>query len=323
MRALIALPVVGIAVVLAGVFASGLDRVIVQWALDGQRAAQDGMAQGLQALRAGDRAALAGFLTVCFAYGFFHAAGPGHGKLLIAGYGVARSVGAYRLAAVALASSLAQAFCAIALVALGLWVLALGRSRLTDLAEHVLTPLSFAAIAAIGAWLVWRGTRAFWAGAAPGAAPGGAPGAAADMTLPLDQPVAHVAAASPGSTASCSACGHAHGPDPLRLAAVAGWRDLAAVIGAVAIRPCTGALFVLILTAHFGLFGLGVAGTLAMALGTAAVTIAVALAAVTLRGGVLAGLGAYPAMARIPPMIEIAAGTLVAVLAGQLAWASL
>lgn len=291
---------------LAGLYASGADQLILRWALEGQRDAQNAMARGLRALRAGETAALAGFLAVCFGYGFFHAAGPGHGKLLIGGYGAARAVGAVRLSMVALVSSLAQGASAIALVGLGLWVWSLGRAQMTDLADRLLTPLSFGAIALIGLWLVWRGARGLWV---PSAGVGGG--------APRHDHDHH------GPDAACAHCGHAHAPDPAQLAAATGWRDLAVLVGAIAIRPCTGALFILILTAQMGLFAIGVAGTLAMALGTASVTIAVALAAVTLRRGALAGLAESPGLARIQPMIEVAVGVVVAVLAGQLALASL
>ena len=296
----------GMLAVLGLIYASGADRVIAAWALDGQRATQDAMAGGLRALRAGEAAALAGFLAVCFGYGFFHAAGPGHGKLLIGGYGAARAVGAVRLSVVALISSLAQGLSAIALVGAGVWLFALGRTAMTDLADRLLAPLSFAAIALIGFWLVWRGARGLWVQSA------GAGGGAH-----------HHDHDHHGPDAACASCGHAHAPDPAQLAAASGWRDMAVLVGAIAIRPCTGALFILILTAQMGIFGVGVAGTLAMALGTASVTIAVALAAVTLRRGALAGLAESPALARIQPMIEIAVGVVVAMLAGQLALASL
>jgi ABC-type nickel/cobalt efflux system permease component RcnA len=72
-----------------------------------------------------------------------------------------------------------------------------------------------------------------------------------------------------------------------------------------------------------GIFAIGVAGTFAMALGTASVTIAVAVAAVTLRRGALAGLADSPTLARVQPVIEIGVGVLVAVIAGQLALAAL
>ena len=96
-----------------------------------------------------------------------------------------------------------------------------------------------------------------------------------------------------------------------------------ALIAAVAIRPCTGALFILILTAQMGVFWAGVLGTLGMALGTASVTIVVALAAVGLRRGALSGWAESAALARAQPLLEVAVGALVAVLATQLAFAAL
>ena len=156
MPRLISLISLALIALLAALYASGADRALTQWALSGQRAAQDAMAGGLRALRAGEGAALAGFLLVCFSYGFFHAAGPGHGKLLIGGYGAARAVGAWRLSSMALIASLAQGLSAVALVGAGVWIWQLGRAQMTDLADRLLAPLSFGAIALIGLWLVWR-----------------------------------------------------------------------------------------------------------------------------------------------------------------------
>lgn len=304
MHRLIALVALAVVAGLALLWWSGAARVVELWALEGQREAQTAMARGLRALRGGDPAALTGFLAVCFAYGFFHAAGPGHGKLLIGGYGAARAVGAAKLSAVALVSSLAQGATAVALVGAGLWVWQLGRAQMTEMADRLFAPLSFAAIALVGLWLAWRGLRG--------------------MRVPgQDGGHHHHDHAHTGDAATCATCGHVHGPDPAALARATGWRDIAVLVGAVAIRPCTGALFVLILTAQMGIFATGVAGTFAMALGTASVTVAVAVAAVTLRRGVLAGLAERAALARVQPVIELAVGLLVAVVAGQLALAAL
>ena len=246
---------------------------------------------------------MAGFLLVCFSYGFFHAAGPGHGKLLIGGYGAARAVGAWRLSSVALIASLAQGLSAVALVGAGVWIWQLGRAQMTDLADRLLAPLSFGAIALIGLWLVWRGL--------------------VRLRAAEQHHHHHHNDHDHQHGSDCATCGHAHLPDPADIAAATGCRDMALLIGAIAIRPCTGALFILILTAQMGIFAIGVAGTLAMALGTAALTIAVALGAVMMRRGVLAGLVDSPALARIQPMIEIAVGVLVAIIAGRIALAAL
>ncbi|WP_341861777.1 hypothetical protein [Gymnodinialimonas sp. 57CJ19] len=295
-----------VALVLAGavLWLLGADRIVSTWALEGQREAQGAMAGALRRLRSGDATAVASLMAVCFGYGFFHAAGPGHGKVLIGGYGAARQVSATRLSLVALASSLAQGLTAVVLVGAGLWLVGWSRERMTQMADELFAPLSFLAIALVGLWLVWRGARGLWR---------------------LQQAHHHDDHdhRHEGPDLVCSSCGHAHAPSPEAVAHATGLREIITLIAAVAIRPCTGALFVLILTAQMGVFWAGVMGAFAMALGTASVTILVALASVGLRKGALAGLAESAALARAQPMIELAVGAIIAAIALQLTFAAL
>lgn len=78
-------------------------------------------------------------------------------------------------------------------------------------------------------------------------------------------------------------CGCAHGPDPKDLAGPGGWsRGLAAIV-AVGLRPCSGAILVLVFALAQGLFWAGVGATFAMGLGTAITVAAIATLAVGAR----------------------------------------
>ncbi|SDI69761.1 nickel/cobalt transporter [Lutimaribacter saemankumensis] len=278
----------------------GMDDVS-RWAAQGQRDVQNAMAGLLRRLRGGDPAALGGLLGMCFAYGFFHAAGPGHGKLLIGGYGVGRRVPVMRLSVLAVASSLAQAASAIAMVYAGVLVLDLTRNQMVDTAERVLAPASYVMVALVGLWLLFRGARRLWWGRA-----------AAHTHDHHDH----------GDGEACD-CGHAHGPTPEQAAEVHSLRDALVLIAAVAVRPCTGALFVLILTWQMDIRMAGILGALAMGLGTASVTVAVAILSAILREGTLMQIGGGARSLRALSLIEIAAGAVVAVVALQLALAAL
>jgi len=293
MRGLIWAGALAVAAVAVWLWGFGGADDVARAAAEGQRDAQNAMARALRTLRAGDPGAMGALMGLCFAYGVFHAAGPGHGKLVIGGYGVARQVPVLRLSALALASSLAQAATAVALVYGALSLLGWGRERMVGAAEGIFAPLSYGLIAAVGLWLALRGARRLWALRA----------AAHD----------HHDHAHDGH---CDTCGHRHGPTADEAARVTSLRDALAVIGAVAARPCTGAIFVLILTWQMGIAAAGIAGTLAMALGTACVTVAVALAAALFREGALQRFEGQGVL-RATAVLELAAGAVIAVAATQ------
>ncbi|MFD1509152.1 nickel/cobalt transporter [Lacimonas salitolerans] len=303
MRVIVALALAAIAALAIWLWGMGGADDLSRWAANGQRDVQNAMAGLLRRLRGGDPAALGGLMAVCFAYGFFHAAGPGHGKLLIGGYGLGRRVPLLRLSGLAVASSIAQALTAIAMVYTGVLLLDLTRTQMVDTAERVLAPASFAMVALVGLWLMLRGARRFRAG--PGVGHHG-----------------HDHHHDHDHEAECG-CGHAHGPTPEQAVEVRSLRDAAVLIGAVAIRPCTGALFLLILTWQMEIRMAGILGALVMGLGTASVTVAVAILSVVLREGTLMQLGGGARSLRALSMIEIAAGAVVALVAGQLALSTL
>jgi nickel/cobalt exporter len=80
-----------------------------------------------------------------------------------------------------------------------------------------------------------------------------------------------------------SAWGHAHAPEPQELAGPGGWKRGLSAIVAVGMRPCSGAIIVLVFALAQGLFWAGVAATFIMGLGTAVTVAAIATIAVGAR----------------------------------------
>jgi nickel/cobalt exporter len=294
MRRVVACALILTLAILAWLWLSGGFSQLLVWAAGEQRSFQNGIARTLRALRGGEAGAYAVLLSSCFAYGFFHAIGPGHGKLLVGGYGVAQDVPMLRLSLIALASSLGQAVTAIVLAFGGLWILGLTRDRMVGAAEEILAPLSYGLIAMIGLWLVVRGFRRM-------------------RRAQVTHDHTHHADGE-----ACNTCGHRHGPSLDEAGQTNNLRDAFLLIGGIAIRPCTGALFVLIITWQMGIAMVGVAGAFAMALGTASVTVAVGIAASGFRGGIMRSVAQASALAWIMPMLEIAAGVVVIVLSAGL-----
>lgn len=295
------------------------------WAAEGQRETQNAMAGTLRALRAGEPGALAVLLGLCFLYGLFHSAGPGHGKILIGGYGVSQRVTALRLSALALASSLAQSLSAVLLVALGIAALDWSRARMVGVAEDWLAPASYLAIGLVGLWLALKGARHLWQalariralrqGRGDGRDPGHADRQGHGPEEGDDHRHDHGHAHDHGPDGTC-ACGHRHGPTAAEAANVRNVRDALMLVGAIAARPCTGAVFLLILTWRMDILAAGIAGAFVMGLGVASVTVGVALASVYLRAGAFdrsTGTGSWDmGPAPLLAMAELLAGALIA-----------
>ncbi len=285
--------IVPIVLIGAGVWAlaTGLDHDLARWAAGWQREFQNALAGGLRALRANEPGALAALAGLCFAYGFFHALGPGHGKFLIGGYGMSQRVPLLRLSMISVLSALGQAVTAIALVLAGLYVMGWTRSQMTGAAETIMLPLSALAIGLIGLWLAFRGGRRLW----------------------------KMRSVAPTGHGSECGCGHRHGPSPDEIRRAGGLREAAALIGSIAIRPCSGAILLLVLTWHMEILGAGILGALAMSTGTAALTILVAASSVFIRQSALFSLTGTARAAQVLPAVEIAVGAAIVVVSVQIA----
>jgi nickel/cobalt exporter len=255
--------------------------------LASQREIQSTLADAVRQIKRGAPAANAALLAVCFTYGVLHAAGPGHGKVVIGGYGMGRRVPLVSLSLISFAASLAQAGVAVAFVYASVALLGWTRAQAHGVADELMAPIGTAAICGVGLWLIWRGLRS------------------------LRRQFAEKAQSRHVHGEHCS---HAHGPTVGDMDCLTHWRDVAVLITGIALRPCTGALFLLILTWQLGIGASGVAGAFAMGLGTSVITIGVAILSVWSREGALASLPTQ-AVARALPWFELIAGGLVVVIA--------
>lgn len=225
------------------------------WIVDQQRAFQNQMAEAVLALKSGQVGAYAALFLATGFYGFVHALGPGHGKYLVGGVGLGTTVARGRLLGIAALSSLAQSLFAILLVYGAFSIITATADRVTALAEDVLTPLSFLAIGCVGLVLIWRGLRGF------------------GRQDHQDHDGPH--------------CGHSHGPTAAQVREISSLREALFLIASIAVRPCTGAIFLLVIAWQMDLKWAGAAAVIVMGLGTAALTGLVALTSVAARDLVL------------------------------------
>ena len=254
----------------------GAAQGVAGWLLAQQSVFERALGGAVKAARQGG--GLWTLLSLSFAYGVFHAAGPGHGKALVASYMLANEQALRRGLVISLCAAVLQGVVAVALVA-GMAVLLRATSVQMKAAAGWIELTSYGAIAALGAWLVWRKGHALLAA----------------FALTRGRLVASngaVFACEPCETGFGSDCGHLHAPDPRLLGREFSWRTAAATVLAAGLRPCSGAILVLVFALAQGAFAVGVEAVIAMSLGTALTTGALAAAAVLAKSAALRMLSA-------------------------------
>ena len=126
---------------------------IVGWLLAKQSEFNREMSATIRAAKS-DGSAVWTLLAISFAYGIFHAAGPGHGKAVISSYLVANQETARRGIVLSFASALLQALVAVVVVGICAWLLNATAKTMCG-AEKAIEIASYTLIAAVGARLVW------------------------------------------------------------------------------------------------------------------------------------------------------------------------
>ena len=236
--------------------------------------------------------ALWSLVGLAFAYGVLHAVGPGHGKAVIASYLVANESAMKRGIGLAFGAAFVQAAIAIGVVGIVAGLMsgtAATMTRTVDLVEKG----GFLIIVAMGLWISFRKARA------------------------LFSPASAAAACEPD-------CGHDHGGDP-HLLAKASTRELVLTAIGAGIRPCTGAIILLVFALTKGLFLAGALSVAAMAVGTALGTSLFAFLAVKAKVIALNMIsGGTGTLNRLALVVELLAGLAlaafgIALLLGQMA----
>ena len=212
-------------------------------------------------------AATWGLVALSFGYGIFHAAGPGHGKAVIASYMLANERALRRGLVIALGAALLQGFSAVAIVGLSALVFKAAATRMTAAANAV-EIVSYAGITVLGAVLVYGKGAALLSAWRLANVAGGLTASAFFADDCMED---HIH--GPG-------CAHFHAPDPRTLGAGFSWKSALLTMIAAGARPCSGAILVLVFALAQGIFSAGIFAVGAMSLGTAITTASLASAAV-------------------------------------------
>jgi nickel/cobalt transporter (NicO) family protein len=268
-----------------------------------------------------DGSALWTLMGIAFVYGVFHAAGPGHGKAVISSYLLANDETWRRGVALSFASALMQSLTAILIVGVAAVLLGgtakmMGQAvRVIEIASYGLIILLGSRLLWVKGLGLMRAATALREGHSGAVADHRHQQACVepDCGHPRHDALGAFGALGKRADSSqtgllrrqhhhgqlhCDTCdhdhphghdhepdvlpwGHAHGPEPQELGGPDGWKRGLSAIVAVGLRPCSGAIILLVFALSQGLLWAGVVATFVMGLGTAITVAAIATLAVS------------------------------------------
>jgi len=213
-------------------------------------------------------------LALSFLYGMLHSIGPGHGKLIVTTYIATQDAKVKLSLIITLVSSLMQALVAVVLVSVLLMLFDASMRDINHKAE-LLIPLSFYAAILLGIAIIWRNLVLMYR-------------VIKQHKQTLQQPAAtdsglvikRVTAINGEHHANCG-CGHQHVVTPEKMNDASSFKEYLAIILSIGIRPCTGAIMVLLFANMLDIYWLGVVSAIVMALGTALTTSMIAIMTIT------------------------------------------
>ncbi|WP_122082525.1 nickel/cobalt transporter [Vibrio coralliirubri] len=234
-----------------------------------------------------------------FIYGMLHSLGPGHGKVIVSTYLATHPTKAKASLVLTVVSAFLQALVAILLVSVLLWGFSASMRVVNDKA-NMFVSLSFALVAVVGALICWKALKNIYtAMRKPKLKVKAITTLATDTAAPISarSPMALRSSGSmvmgatnalqaadhthaDHSNADCG-CGHQHVADAEAINKASTLREYAGIIVTIGIRPCTGAIMVLLFANMVGLYWMGVLSAFAMAVGTALTTSLIAMMTLT------------------------------------------
>ncbi|KHO36072.1 nickel transporter [Enterobacter sp. FB] len=211
-----------------------------------QREVNQQMSGLLKAVAENPTRAGGSLLAFSFIYGVLHALGPGHGKIVITTWLATHPSKLKSSIGLTLASSLLQGGVAIALVVVVLSLLQLPARQL-HMSSFWLEKGSYALVGVLGLILCWRALK--------------------KLRALLKKPTFKSFTPHHVHDEYCG-CGHQHLPTQEQLQNGDDWRARLMIILSMGMRPCSGAIMVLLFSKIIGVFGWGMLSALAMAAGT-------------------------------------------------------
>ncbi|MFH1805174.1 MAG: high frequency lysogenization protein HflD [Pseudomonadota bacterium] len=194
-------------------------------------------------------------IGLSFAYGVFHAAGPGHGKMVTTTYFLSRDAGWKQGVTMGTLIAAVQAVSAIVLVGTFALVLNLGPASITR-NGLIMEAVSYGLIIIMGAVMCLR------------------------IVQGRDDCCDHGPAEQAHDHSHNHDHDHHHAPTPY-----SGWRQTVISGVIVGLRPCTGSILMLLFTLANGLIFIGIVSAFAMAIGVAITISLIGLAAIGMRSG--------------------------------------